>query len=391
MPLHSFVVLFNFFVSVLKSICKPCFELIIITISLFLSCTTEFEMKEDRLLVPEALLAAAKDARYIGECRTLIQQLLETFGCSDENIATAASSILYSLLVFLPRGRTLGMEVTGLKLDRVHYRLVALSVASSFATYALSKIKAAQEEDSTESLRGASRRAVFLRQREVMVGRTQQTSMGETRENASNRGSAPQNRIKAFLRIICDAFSPGLEGPHFRPADSNIQLSWLQWLLRLHLAFYCMHGRYASWMHRLLGITYQQSEEARLVTQPTIYRAVGALILSHAVGTGLLSVSRRLVHWWFDFCSRFIIPNAPPTDIPLGIPSHVSGASSSSLICGICHGQRTYPACPVDCGHVFCWTCLQKWVQTVRPECPICRSHCSAKDVIPLYNYYPSE
>ena len=358
---------------------------------------TESEAKEgENRLVPEVLLAAAKDARYINECRTLLQQLLETFGFSDEKIATAVSSILYSFIVVLTRGKTLGMEVTGLKFNKLHYRLVALTVASSLTAYALSKITAAQEEDSTESLRGSSRRDVFLRQREAMMGRAQQTNSSSTEttaENSGRRDSPPKDRIISCLRIIGDAFSPEAEGPHVPPVESNVQRSWLQWLLRLHLAFYCMHGKYASWTHRLLGINYEQSETGRLVHRPSTYRVVGAVILSHAVGTGLLSVSRRLIQRWFVFYSRSDLVDAPPTNSSLEIPFNNASAATplTSLICGICHGQRTHPACPVNCGHVFCWTCLQKWVQTVRPECPICRSPCLAKDVIPLYNYDPSE
>jgi hypothetical protein len=346
------------------------------------------------MLVPEVLLAAAKDARYVDECRTLVQQVFDAFGCSDEGAAAAVSSILYSLLVFLRRGKTLGMEATGVKLDKLHYKMVALSVASSFAAYALSKRIAAQDEDSTESLRGASRRNVFLRQRAAMMNRTSQTNSGtvETTEN-NRRCSTRQNGFQAFLRTVRDALLPEAEGPHYPLGDSNTPRSWLQWLLRLHLGFYCMHGKYASWMYRFLGITFQKGEEGKLVNRPTAYRAVGALILCHAVGTGLLSVSRRLLHWWFDFCDRNTLPNVPPTAGSLrNSPSKYNNASfASRATCGICHGPRTCSACPVDCGHVFCWTCLQKWVQTVRPECPICRSPCAAKDVIPLYNYDSSK
>jgi hypothetical protein len=351
---------------------------------------TTLEKTRDRLLVPEVLLAAAKDARYIDECRTLVQQVLDAFGRSDEGTAAAVSSILYALLVFLPKRKTLGMEATGVTLDKWQYKMVALSVATSFGAYALSKRIAAQEEESTESLRGASRRDVFLRQRAAMTSRTSQTNSGPVAAaEDSRRFSTSQYRIQAFLRMIRDALLSDVEGPHHPPGDSTTQRSWLQWLMRLHLGFYCMHGKYASWMHRFLGITFQQGEEGRLVNRPTAYRAIGALILSHAVGTSLLSVSRQLLHWWFDFCDRYTPTNERPTAGSLrDIHSKDNNASfSSQTTCGICHGPRTYSACPVDCGHVFCWTCLQKWVQTVRPECPICRSPCTAKDVIPLYNY----
>lgn len=39
------------------------------------------------------------------------------------------------------------------------------------------------------------------------------------------------------------------------------------------------------------------------------------------------------------------------------------------------------------CGHLFCWPCLHKWLET-RPSnqtCPVCKSAISREKVIPLY------
>ena len=39
------------------------------------------------------------------------------------------------------------------------------------------------------------------------------------------------------------------------------------------------------------------------------------------------------------------------------------------------------------CGHLFCWPCLHKWLET-RPNnqtCPVCKSAISREKVIPLY------
>ena len=39
------------------------------------------------------------------------------------------------------------------------------------------------------------------------------------------------------------------------------------------------------------------------------------------------------------------------------------------------------------CGHLFCWPCLHKWLET-RPNaqtCPVCKSAISKEKVIPLY------
>jgi E3 ubiquitin-protein ligase RNF5 len=39
------------------------------------------------------------------------------------------------------------------------------------------------------------------------------------------------------------------------------------------------------------------------------------------------------------------------------------------------------------CGHLFCWPCLHKWIET-KPNnqtCPVCKSAISREKVIPLY------
>lgn len=55
--------------------------------------------------------------------------------------------------------------------------------------------------------------------------------------------------------------------------------------------------------------------------------------------------------------------------------------------CGICLNERTNPAAPSACGHVFCWNCILHWVSNVRAECPLCRAQTRPQDVLPLYNY----
>ena len=71
---------------------------------------------------------------------------------------------------------------------------------------------------------------------------------------------------------------------------------------------------------------------------------------------------------------------------PAGAVDSCSSATSRST-CGICLQKRDSPAAPTSCGHVFCWGCIQHWVSTVRPECPLCRAPARPQDILPLYNY----
>jgi len=59
--------------------------------------------------------------------------------------------------------------------------------------------------------------------------------------------------------------------------------------------------------------------------------------------------------------------------------------------CKICYGPIDNP-CALRCGHIFCETCVQRWIDTQiakkvenAPTCPSCREHFSASQLIPLY------
>lgn len=69
--------------------------------------------------------------------------------------------------------------------------------------------------------------------------------------------------------------------------------------------------------------------------------------------------------------------------------SHTDSHPGHSIQCGVCMNERTNPAAPVACGHVFCWSCLLHWVSTVRAECPLCRLATRPQDILPLYHYSP--
>ena len=96
------------------------------------------------------------------------------------------------------------------------------------------------------------------------------------------------------------------------------------------------------------------------------------------------------------------------TRIERCVPSHHSISSSNSnnrhptfniqrrinqnkrvVQCSICMNDRRHSSAAKNCGHVFCWDCLQHWIATVRPECPLCRVPTTSKDVIALYDYSP--
>ena len=63
-----------------------------------------------------------------------------------------------------------------------------------------------------------------------------------------------------------------------------------------------------------------------------------------------------------------------------------TGATASQYECNICL-DTARDAVISMCGHLFCWPCLHKWLET-KPNnqtCPVCKSSINREKVIPLY------
>lgn len=52
--------------------------------------------------------------------------------------------------------------------------------------------------------------------------------------------------------------------------------------------------------------------------------------------------------------------------------------------CNICLDGVREPVV-TRCGHLFCWPCLYRWLNTNQTECPVCKAGVTAKNVVPLY------
>ena len=63
-----------------------------------------------------------------------------------------------------------------------------------------------------------------------------------------------------------------------------------------------------------------------------------------------------------------------------------AGSNASQYECNICL-DTARDAVISMCGHLFCWPCLHKWLET-KPNnqtCPVCKSAINREKVIPLY------
>jgi hypothetical protein len=168
-------------------------------------------------VVPEGLLALAKDTRYVEECKILLQQVLRSVlperreDLLDQD-AWYLSLILYNFLVILRRGRTLGMEICGLRYpERIaRWKVVAASLATASSIYALHRVTADGENSSgpgTGSLRGAQRRQFFENQRQAMLRRANSTP-----EVVSSPMRNADQQVSPAILLISDSASRMVKG-----------------------------------------------------------------------------------------------------------------------------------------------------------------------------------
>jgi len=68
-------------------------------------------------------------------------------------------------------------------------------------------------------------------------------------------------------------------------------------------------------------------------------------------------------------------------------PSYETAASvpaESAFLCSICLDHVKNPVL-TQCGHLYCWTCLYRWLNTQHTTCPVCKAGVSKENVIPIF------
>jgi Ring finger domain len=178
---------------------------------------------------------------------------------------------------------------------------------------------------------------------------------------------------------MSEAIAAAADNPHSLPNTTTV-LTIGRWILRLHLAHYCLTGRYPTWVHCVWDLSLQRNQSTRISDPPNSHPLVAKLILIQAGATLAQSFARRFASY---MASKQIASTREQHE--LCGPTNLL----SLQLCGICRMPRIHSAIPSSCGHVFCWTCLYQWVSTVRPKCPLCRSACRPQDIVALYNYAP--
>lgn len=61
-----------------------------------------------------------------------------------------------------------------------------------------------------------------------------------------------------------------------------------------------------------------------------------------------------------------------------------AGGAESAFLCSICLDPVKNPVI-TQCGHLYCWSCLYRWMNTQHSTCPVCKAGVSKENVIPLF------
>ena len=83
----------------------------------------------------------------------------------------------------------------------------------------------------------------------------------------------------------------------------------------------------------------------------------------------------------FHLRSMAAIPTAT-----VGLENSPSTADEdSAFICNVCLEVSTRDPVVTQCGHLYCWPCLYRWLNTNHTTCPVCKAGVTEENVIPLF------
>jgi Ring finger domain len=350
--------------------------------------------------IPHVCLAMAKDSRYLAHHELLLMRLSNgwNLSLSEPTQKLLATILVYGpLLVTRQRPATVGMDSCGVVfadnfISQRKRAIASIGLAALFPA-AKSYLDNCTTAKNLESFKGQSRRALFELQREEMMHRSAR------RQPQSIPKSSEQNHFQSLrnsaLRLLVDCYkaisstSPGFGGPHIRAGDESwddTPQSIILWLVRFHSAMYFINGQYPTLLHRLFNIKlHSRSGTAAGASTLQADYAMGMLLASLSLGV-LFKIAVKTVLERVSSSrevsrhARNTASDAPSTDLS-------STTSKLSRTCMICGGVRRHPSCSIRCGHVFCWNCLHRWIQTRANACPFCRTPCTTQDVVYLQNY----
>jgi peroxin-10 len=344
---------------------------------------------------PDVIRSSQKDVFLTTSLHTQITNILRSlygvrFVHSHSNSLDALSKLFYLSLTTLLGNRTLGEEYCDV--IQIESDTGKLPEIARRAGYILSVVGAPW---AAEKILPALRKRVRVKlERDVQ------------RNQARKLTHFRAHKIKAYiLEHLNEITSPS-------------------WIYALSLATFYFSGAYYHLSKRLWGLRYVFTKRIGENEKRAGYEVLGVLMVLQMVVQGALHVRNTLES------SRSIsvggpttamlgngvelsLSNPDPSDLLLDAPvayhtsSSLSATTHTPILpnsqprydlsdpevmvwiatpqqrkCTLCLEPMRDPSV-TTCGHVFCWTCIQDWVQE-KAECPLCRQSVRAQKVLPL-------
>ncbi|XP_046406005.1 peroxisome biogenesis factor 10 [Ischnura elegans] len=145
----------------------------------------------------------------------------------------------------------------------------------------------------------------------------------------------------------------------------------MPYLERLNKSIFYWNGSYYSLVNRFLGVKHALVQ-SWLKDEASLY---GFKILAGVTFANLI------VSFIHTFPSQ--LASKPSVSLPEVTVARKHALSRNT--CKLCLGGRKNTSI-TPCGHLFCWTCIMKWLQ-IRKDCPMCKSNLIPSRITFLMNY----
>lgn len=176
-----------------------------------------------------------------------------------------------------------------------------------------------------------------------------------------------------------------------RSSAGSIRWAW-QFLQRCHLASFYLKGSHYHVSKRVADIHYVLLRGwLKFTLQQHVFSVLGILLTSQLMVETFTACKKYWPSSPFGQSSpQATFTGASAVSNGDGTTSDSPASDSSSAVtlaqqCPLCLDRRCHTTC-LQCGHLFCWTCIVSWMQT-NHHCPICRDALHPSTVVPLVNY----
>lgn len=346
-------------------------------------------MEEDKACIPDALLAVAKDRRYIDTLESLISRTLSPYFVTDNTDAVAAmqpeislfSRALYAVIL-IKEGSSIGFGHLGLGYPQHSARSRVFAILYTLSFYIieragrngwseLGKIRSpfsssrqlgSMNAVQREQLRGEDRRRIYEEMRQRMLrgstgtnndddGRVQAISArnGNVYNQEAVTDESPITRIALkILRGMSTAFKMKSPIPHELGVNNTVgnegdgqnispQIDRLvglfKWLMRINVALFYANGKYPSILHRLCGLQIGRGDmkNINIAAQRPAYNAIGVMI----IGQGIVKLAQAIVEvsvdaWYSRMQSRSV--RSVSSKIEAMVPSYETSSKNEHLM-----------------------------------------------------------